>query len=71
MVYANEHPPVHFHAQYAEHQAIFSVEPLEMIEGFLPGAQKRKVLKWSALRQAALLNACLAALALKEVERIQ
>ncbi len=31
--YANEHPPLHFHAKYAEHQAVFNVKTLEIEQG--------------------------------------
>ena len=71
MVFANEHPPVHFHAQFGEHQALFSVEPLEMIEGFFPIAKKRRLLKWASTRKVELLRACLAAIALKKVEDVK
>jgi Domain of unknown function (DUF4160) len=32
-VYFRDHPPPHFHAVYAEHQALYDIETLEVIEG--------------------------------------
>jgi hypothetical protein len=38
-----DHPPPHFHAIYGEYNALFSINPLEIIEGDLPERAK----KWS------------------------
>jgi Domain of unknown function (DUF4160) len=32
----NGHNLIHFHATYNEHSAVFSIDPLELIEGKLP-----------------------------------
>ena len=40
-LFFGDHPPPHFHAVYGEHNALFSIEPLEMIEGDLPGRAKK------------------------------
>jgi hypothetical protein len=34
----NDHPPPHFHVEFAEHHGQISVETLELIEGSLPPA---------------------------------
>jgi hypothetical protein len=31
-----EHPPPHFHALYAEHEALIDIQTLEVIKGSLP-----------------------------------
>ncbi len=35
-MYADEHAPPHFHARYAEHQAVIKIENGETIAGSLP-----------------------------------
>jgi len=56
-LYSNEHPPPHFHASIGEHQAVFDIETLEVMEGFLPAAKRRIVVQWASSRQARLLRA--------------
>jgi Domain of unknown function (DUF4160) len=70
-LYANEHPPPHFHARIAEHQAVVDIDALAVTEGFLPIPKRRKVLAWDATRQAALRNAFAAAIAREPVEPIE
>ena len=70
MFYANEHPPPHFHAYYAEHRASIDIATLSVTEGFLPVAKRRKVLQWAASRQAALLEAFSRTTSQEKVERI-
>jgi len=70
MFYANEHPPPHFHAYCAEHVASFDIATLSVIEGFLPVAKRRKVIRWAATRQDALLEAFLRTTSHEKVERI-
>ncbi|HEB78577.1 MAG TPA: DUF4160 domain-containing protein [Methylothermaceae bacterium] len=51
-MYYDDHRPPHFHAYYGEHEAVFSIETLEPLEGYLPRA-RALVLEWAAeLRQA-------------------
>jgi hypothetical protein len=58
--YWDEHPPSHFHAEYAEYRAIIAIETLEILEGSLPGAQIRKVVSWARTRRPQLLSAWIA-----------
>ena len=37
--YANEHPPPHFHAVYAEFRAQIAIDDLRMLKGGLPPAK--------------------------------
>jgi hypothetical protein len=54
MFYANEQPPPHFRAVFAEHIAVIDIDSLRVTEGFLPIYKRRHVLAWAAQRQDAL-----------------
>ena len=43
----NEHVPPHFHALYAEFEAIIDIRTLEVIEGNLPKRALALVLEWA------------------------
>ena len=43
----NEHVPPHFHALYAEYEAIIDIRTLEVIEGNLPKRALALVLEWA------------------------
>jgi len=47
---ARHHGP-HFHAYYQENTAIFSIDPIELIEGRMPKRQIRLVEAWAELHQ--------------------
>lgn len=49
-----DHPPPHFHAAHAEHQATIDTASLRVIEGALPTRALRLVRKWARLHQAEL-----------------
>jgi hypothetical protein len=55
--YFDEHPPPHFHAEYAEHEAVISLDTLEIVAGTLPRSQYRKVVAWCRTRKRELLRA--------------
>ena len=55
MFYNDEHPPPHFHAKYAEHEAMIDIESPDVLEGLLPLPKLRKVKAWAAERRQALL----------------
>lgn len=38
-IFWREHPPPHFHALYAEHEARIDIRTLEVIEGSLPAGR--------------------------------
>ena len=52
---AKHHKP-HFHAYYQEHTAIFSIEPIELMEGAMPRRQIRLVEAWAELHQDELID---------------
>jgi hypothetical protein len=55
LIYYNDHVPPHFHAEYAEHEALFRIATLEVYQGELPRRAHALVLEWAALRRAELL----------------
>ena len=55
--YRNDHLPPHFHAAFAEHQALISLESLDVLEGALPKAKLKGVLDWAASHREEL-QAC-------------
>ena len=54
-MYFNDHPPPHFHALYAEYEAIVAIETLEVMEGALPRRALAMVVEWTELHRAELL----------------
>jgi hypothetical protein len=60
MFYSDDHPPPHFHAQFAEHMALIDIKELTVVRGYLPKPQLRKVLAWAMERQPALWQAWVA-----------
>jgi len=42
-VYGRDHPPPHFHAIYAEQEALIEINTLEIYAGQLPTLQWRKI----------------------------
>jgi len=55
--YHDEHPPTHFHAKFAEHEAMIGIETLKILKGHLPRPQLRKVVAWAEPRKALLREA--------------
>ena len=58
-MYVELHAPHHqprFHARYQNSEAVFSIRPVEMIEGTLPRKQQRLVEAWAELHQTELLR---------------
>jgi hypothetical protein len=53
-LYFNDHSPPHFHARYAEHEALIGIDTLEILEGSLPRRALALVLEWAALRRSEL-----------------
>lgn len=46
-MYFREHGIPHFHALYGEHNGVFNIESLEMIEGDLPNRAQKLVTEWA------------------------
>jgi hypothetical protein len=54
-MYFNDHPPPHFHALYAEHEAVIAIETLAVLEGTLPRRALAMVVEWAEFHRAELL----------------
>lgn len=52
----NDHAPPHFHAVYAEHEALFNIQTLEVMEGDLPRRALVLVLEWAQAHRAELME---------------
>jgi len=56
-IYADEHPPPHFHAQYGEHRAAYYIEGFGVMKGRLPRRAEQMVLEWAGLHESELKDA--------------
>jgi len=68
--YADEHPPPHFHAVFAEYQVRIGIQPLRVLNGSLPSAKLAAVLAWAETRTTVPLNTWYTVLAKKRPEKI-
>ena len=73
-----EHAPPHFHALYAEHEALIDIQTLDTIGGKLPRRAMALVLEWAALHRDRTIMipptldfAAVAGLSAESVERLQ
>ena len=71
MLYANEHPPPHFHAKFAEFHAVIDIDKLAIIRGSLPPSKSHAVIHWATGRQEALRSAFVEAMAQRKVGPIK
>ncbi|MEO8887563.1 MAG: DUF4160 domain-containing protein [Mucilaginibacter sp.] len=55
-MFYRDHNPPHFHAVYAEHEALVDINKLELIGGSLPPRVLGLVIEWAMLHQQELLN---------------
>jgi len=69
--YAQEHPPPHFHAVFAEHRAQIEIGALRVLRGGLPRAKLAAVIEWAGARQDALLMAWQMTLTKRRPDRIE
>jgi hypothetical protein len=51
-----DHAPPHFHALYAEHEALIHIQTLEIIHGSLPHRAMALVLEWANEHRAELME---------------
>lgn len=51
-----EHAPPHFHALYAEHEALIDIRTLEVIKGYLPRRALELVLEWASEHRSELIE---------------
>lgn len=55
-MYYRDHGPPHFHAIYAQYEAVFQIEPVQVLQGRLPTRALSLVLEWAAMYQEELLR---------------
>ncbi|MBF0132515.1 MAG: DUF4160 domain-containing protein [Magnetococcales bacterium] len=55
-MFRRDHAPPHFHALYAEYEAVFDIRTLEMIEGKLPKRAMALVREWATIHQSELME---------------
>ena len=55
-MYLQDHNPPHFHAFYNDSKALFSIDPLEMVEGNLPPRMHGVVIEWASMHKDELLD---------------
>jgi len=48
-MYFNDHTPAHFHAEYGEYEAVYTIETLEILRGELPRRAHSMVVEWATL----------------------
>jgi Domain of unknown function (DUF4160) len=53
-MYYNDHSPPHFHAEYAEQEALIAIDTLEILQGELPRRSRALVLEWASLHRQEL-----------------
>ena len=51
-----EHGPPHFHALYAEHEAVIDIREMRVVRGSLPRRALVMVLEWAVKNREALLE---------------
>ncbi len=55
-MYFGDHLPPHFHALYAEFEALIDIQTFEVIGGGLPGRAMALVLEWAQLHRDELMR---------------
>lgn len=53
-MFYRDHAPPHFHAVYAEYEAIVGIDPIRVLEGQLPRRVQSMVFEWAAMHQEEL-----------------
>jgi hypothetical protein len=69
-IYYGDHPPPHFHANYAGSVAKIAIETLQVIDGSLPKRALGLVLDWATIHQQELRDAFQRAASLQPPGRI-
>jgi hypothetical protein len=55
-MYFFDHDPPHFHASYAEYEARIGIDPVMLLEGWLPARVLALVIEWATLHQGELVE---------------
>jgi Domain of unknown function (DUF4160) len=56
-MFFQDHAPPHFHALYAEHEALIDIRALKVMEGQLPRRALALVIEWAEAHQNELMEA--------------
>jgi hypothetical protein len=51
-----QHHTAHFHAYWQDADAVFGIDPVQLLAGYLPTRQRRLVEAWAELHQRELLD---------------
>ena len=70
-MYFGDHAPPHFHAEYAEFEAVIAIHSCAVLGGRLPPRAMGLVAEWASLRRGELLAAWARAEALAPLGRIE
>ncbi len=54
-MYYNDHAPPHFHAMYAEQEAVFTIDTLQPLQGMLARRARALVVEWASQHHAELV----------------
>ncbi|MCA6392076.1 MAG: DUF4160 domain-containing protein [Chitinophagaceae bacterium] len=46
-VYAQDHPPPHFHVRFAEYEVLIEIKTLQVYKGTIPPSLLRKIINWA------------------------
>ena len=55
-MFADDHNPLHFHAFYAEYEALIEIDGISIFAGRLPPRVVGLVLEWTTIHQQELLD---------------
>ena len=50
-MFYNDHVPPHFHVVYNEYRALVGIDPMQVLEGYLPQRTRSLIFEWAALHQ--------------------
>lgn len=70
-MFFNDHAPPHFHAQYQNYKATFSIKTGKILDGRFPKKEGALVTAWALLRQNELLANWKALTAGKESNKVE
>ncbi len=53
-MYFNDHTPPHFHAEYGEFEALYTIDTLDILRGRLPRRAHSMVVEWTLAHRSEL-----------------
>jgi len=69
-IYFDDHAPPHFHAQYAEFEALIQIDDFSVLRGRLPPRALGLVVEWAQLRREELSEVWRQAQAMQTLSKI-